>query len=689
MNRKDIIFVLILIVILFGIYWKTFNYELVWDSRIYLKNNFLITENYPISSAFKFGYLREQLGAGKIDFYYRPLLTASFLIENKLWGLGNVTLRLTNLLIYILSLIFLFIFFKLQSDKKYFPEIATLLFALYPLNVDNIVWVLGRNDLFLLLWGSLTFLFLELFMKKKKFYLLICSSLFYLLGIFSKEAFLFFLPLLIIYEIIKRKKITIPYHFANIIATLIFFILKNKILGIKNLRFILSSSFTENVVSAIAALGYYFKSIIFPFDFDKFLSINEATNYLYLGIISILVIFYLLFLSKKDKELLIPLFFILVFLGGHVLLVFTFVFPFKLYARYMMIPALAFIWIFSKYISPIKEKIRLIIVFILLLLFIPSIIINASSYETELKFFQKAHKASPGNTYLLFQVANVLYERNNFMAAELFLNRSLQLSLRRGTAMLVSLLYADIELRKADYENVLKWIKSIEEFETLPNIQLGPYIKLKVNHKKAQVHIKQGNVDAAQKILKEAIREYKNFKRLYTELYFMYIGQNMWEEAKDIEKIMKARFSTLRSINTEQIRKKFDSLPAEGKIGFYISYNNFYKAVSFVQNMSSLDVNHQILLAKLYYWLGKEKKAEEKINEILLENPDDYNILNAIGFMYLRDLIRAKEALFYFQKSLKLNESQPEIAQLIDYIENEYLSKLKPVWPDKSQQNSL
>jgi len=75
-----------LVVILFGIYWKTFDYDLIWDDEMYFKHNILFIENHPIGSAFKFGYFSEQLGVQGRDHYYRPLLTASFLLENKLWG---------------------------------------------------------------------------------------------------------------------------------------------------------------------------------------------------------------------------------------------------------------------------------------------------------------------------------------------------------------------------------------------------------------------------------------------------------------------------------------------------------------------------------------------------------------------------------------------------------------------------
>lgn len=101
---------------------------MVWDDNLYIKQGLLFTEKHSLLDSFKYGYFREQLGMEGADFYYHPLLTASFMIENSLWGLKTFTLRLTNLLIYIFSLFFIFLFLKRQYDKNYFPEIATSLF---------------------------------------------------------------------------------------------------------------------------------------------------------------------------------------------------------------------------------------------------------------------------------------------------------------------------------------------------------------------------------------------------------------------------------------------------------------------------------------------------------------------------------------------------------------------------------
>lgn len=678
-KNKSIIFIIFLIIILFALFWKTFNFELIWDSKIYFKQNPLFTENYPLWAAFKQSLLREPLGVNIIDFYYRPVLTLTFMMEHKLWGLQNTNLRIINLIIYIFSMIFLYSFFKLQSEKKYFAEIATLLFALFPLNVDNIVWIVGRSDLLVLFWGSLTFLFLELFIKKGKYLFLILSSSFYLFGIFSKEAFLFFIPVLFLYEFIKRKKISLPYHLANIFITLFFLILKSAILGIKNLRIILSSNIIENIKVAISSVGYYFRSIVFPFSYDMFLSMEEITNlkYLFLGILFILLFAFLLYKSKKELELIIPLSFIVFFIGGHLLVVYTTLYPFKVYARYMMIPALGFIWIFVKYLGLLAEKIRFTLVFIIVLLFIPSMIISAYSYKTELRYFQRANRSSPENSYILYKIANILHEKEDYLAAELALNKALQFKQLRETAMLINLLYADIEFRKAEHNKVFERLKRIEGYADSPHVELAPLMKFQIDHKKVLIYTCQGKFRPAEKLLKENIERYSNKKELYKELYNLYIGHTLWEKALAVEKMAKDLFPSLKNLDTRQTKREFDSLSDKARIGFYIRHRNYAKAREIIYTMTPLNLDLKILLSKLYYWQGKEEDAKKIINEIILKYSENTRVLNTMGNFYLRDFIRVEEALFYFKKSLEINENQPAISNLVSYLTENYLNKLK------------
>ncbi len=68
MKKKDALFILILIIILFGLYWKTFSYELIWDTKILIQQNLLFKENPPLWPAFKFGYSGNSVGWVRLTF---------------------------------------------------------------------------------------------------------------------------------------------------------------------------------------------------------------------------------------------------------------------------------------------------------------------------------------------------------------------------------------------------------------------------------------------------------------------------------------------------------------------------------------------------------------------------------------------------------------------------------------------
>jgi Tfp pilus assembly protein PilF len=683
MAKKDIVFLIFLVVILFGLYWKTFNYELIWDDEVFFKYNLLFIENHPLSAAFKFGYFSEQLGVQNQDHYYRPLLTASFLLENKLWGIHGTTLRITNLMIFILSLVFLYVFLKTQGDKGYFPEIATLLFALFPLNIDNIVWIVGRGDLLFLLWAALTFLCLERYLRNRNILNLGGSLFFYLLGMLSKETFLLFFPILILYELSRRKKITWVYHLSNLGITLSVFFIKNAVLGIKSVALSDSAFSSQSFAQMIGTAGYYFRTILFPFSYDMFLPLGRMTGFFYLifGLLALLFILFLFFLAKKDRTLRLPTAIFGVFLAGHVPLIFTTIYPYQIYSRYMMIAALGFVWIAARLLTRIEEKTRLSIVLLLLLAFMPSLIISAGSYKNKTAFWERALKSSPNDPYVLMQSAKTSYENNDYLTAELALNKSLSLSMKRETAIMVSSLYADIELARADYEKVLRWLNSIEEIERDPQVRIAPFVRYQVNGKKAQVYLSRGDMAAAEKLLIDNISAFSSFKEGYSGLYGMYTSTEQWEKAARLEKTMKEIFPHyFAKIDTAGMKAEFGNLPFEKKMSLFIQSRNFSAAVALVNTMPALDLDHQLLLAKLFYYQGNPEAGEKIIRAILENAPDDPEILNKVGYFYLSNLIRIREALPYFEKSLSLNLAQPEISYMVDRLKNNYLTKLKDPW---------
>ena len=683
MLKKDLVFLIALVVILFGVYWKTFDYDLIWDDEMYFQHNILFIEHHPVSSAFKFGYFSEQLGVQGRDHYYRPLLTASFLLENNLWGIRNTTLRLTNLVIYLFGLFALFFLLKRQGEYPYFPEIATLLFALFPLNLDNIVWVVGRGDLLMFLFAMLSLLFLDLSLKKHRILYLGLSSLCFLLGILSKETFLFFFPVLVIYEAVKRKRISSLFHLANLGLLAFFFFVKLYVLDLRNMKFILRSDIGESLTAALGTAGYYFRTMAFPLSYDMFIPVREARRPFYVGfgIVAVLFVLLLLLRSLRKASLLVPTVLLAVFLGAHALLVFTDIFPYQIYSRYMLVPGLALIWLLASALKGLRERPRFVLVFALLVAFIPAVILNAGSYKNKTVFWERAQRSLPSDAYVLFQSAKSAFENKDFLSAELFLNRSLSMDMQREVAMLVSMMYADIEIARADYRSALRWLGSVEEFNSQPKIQVAPFIRYQVNEKKAQIHRSRGEVEAAETVLQDNLSRFSTVKEAYARLYDLYLSRGLWDKAAGLETTMKAVFPAyFAGTDTAAARTQCEQLPFDKKMSFYIEYRNFDAALALLETMPALDVDHRLLRARLLYYRGSPDEAEAAIAAVSDAHPGDVEVLNKIGYLYLSNLLRVKPALEYFDRSLRLKHDQPEVIYLTGRLKSQYLEKLKPVW---------
>jgi tetratricopeptide (TPR) repeat protein len=559
------------------------------------------------------------------------------------------------------------------------------LFSLYPLNSENIVWVVGRGDLFLLLWGSLAFLLFEIFLKKGKPVFLAASSFFFLLGVFSKETFILFLPLLILYEKIRRQKISWPYHLANAAAILVFFLTKNVILGVKNIKLAYLPNSAENLRAALGTLGYYFRTMVFPLRYDMFLPVTEMSRPLFLvfGLLAAAFLACLIVWAKKAKELALPAGIFGLFLLGHVPLIYANIVPYQIYSRYMMVAGLGLVWLLAYFLMRLKERPRFAVVFLVLLLFIPSIVINSGAYKNSSVFWRRAMKSSPHDAYVLFQAAKTAIENKDYLSAELDLNRSLGITMKRETAILVSMLYADIEMMRADYPGVLRWMSSIEGFNQSPGIKVAPFVRYQINAKKARVLVSQGDIGAAEKLLVENIANYSTVKEAYSDLYSLYVSHALWQEAAKLEGKMKAVFPAyFAGIDTAKMQREFETLPFEKKMTFYIQNRNFGAAIALVKTLPSLDLDHQFLLSKLFFYEGKAEEGKRVIQEILDQNPENYEVLNKVGFFYLYNLIRVKTAIGYLEQSLALNSSQPDVTVLVGRLKKDYLEKIKDVWPE-------
>ena len=86
-------------------------------------------------------YLHNGVGEG----HYWPLTYSSFWLEHKLWGFSPVGYHVVNLLLHFVNTLLLWrLLAHLEAPA---PWLVAALFAVHPVHVESVVWIIGRKDL--------------------------------------------------------------------------------------------------------------------------------------------------------------------------------------------------------------------------------------------------------------------------------------------------------------------------------------------------------------------------------------------------------------------------------------------------------------------------------------------------------------------------------------------------------------
>lgn len=183
----------------------------LWFDFVYLDDNLILSIQYErvsdlseIFNAFKGGYLLET--------YYRPMVIISFIIDNFICDQSVMIYHLTNIVFHIIIAIMLYyILLKLKFSQIQSLVIAVF-FAIHPINVNAVSWIVGRNDLLFALFSLMSFItYLNYQIRKSKIYL-IASLLTYLFSILSKESGIIIPLLFIMYEILLGENKNIGFR---------------------------------------------------------------------------------------------------------------------------------------------------------------------------------------------------------------------------------------------------------------------------------------------------------------------------------------------------------------------------------------------------------------------------------------------------------------------------------------------
>lgn len=222
------------------VYANSLTNSFIWDdSAVIVDNDFIKSwKNFP--RIFNRSYLTRisdigdlgtrDIGSGEAS--YRPIVTISYFIDYHLWGLNPFGFHLHNLILHITNAILLYFLINLISKNKSLSLLASLLFALHPVNSEAVNVISFREDLLIFLFSLSSFiLFINMgdYAGKKKTFLYCASVILFLLALFSKEMAATLPILFILYDyLIKRapgKNIfnSLKSRYLGYIITLLFY----------------------------------------------------------------------------------------------------------------------------------------------------------------------------------------------------------------------------------------------------------------------------------------------------------------------------------------------------------------------------------------------------------------------------------------------------------------------------------
>ncbi len=136
-----------------GAYARALDNGFVWDDRV------LIAENPKVKDLAQLGeLLRADLFYGVVEEprqmgYYRPLVSASYAFDYRLWGLSPRGFHLTNLLAHLGATALLLVLLVGLGAGTVAAAAGAALFAVHPIHTEAVTWISGRTDVFALFFS--------------------------------------------------------------------------------------------------------------------------------------------------------------------------------------------------------------------------------------------------------------------------------------------------------------------------------------------------------------------------------------------------------------------------------------------------------------------------------------------------------------------------------------------------------
>jgi protein O-mannosyl-transferase len=268
-----------------------------------LDDRILIIEYQPLigkisnlPSLFKRGVFNETQ-----DYYYRPVLMLSLMLDAQMAGISPKFYHFVNIVLHLVSAgLFYLLLIKLKL-RKTSAFLLALIFVVHPVLVQAIVWIPGRNDSLLAVFGLLSILYFIKYIEDKKVFHLLLHFFFLMISLLTKETAIGIPIICIVYFfVLNRQKKSIStwiYLIAAWFASIISWYM------VRSLYTISKSGILIGMISGpyekFRVFMGYFGKIFFPFNLSVFPIAEDTT--IACGLSAFVLLTGLIYFSK-DKD---------------------------------------------------------------------------------------------------------------------------------------------------------------------------------------------------------------------------------------------------------------------------------------------------------------------------------------------------------------------------------------------------
>jgi len=278
----------------FLLFGQTLRFDYTWldDQTLVLNNLENLKSAANIPSAFT-GDVFHSLPGNR--YYYRPVLTLSFMADAGIGGGSFTAFHAGNILYHVIAVFLVFLLFAELGFDRLRSFLFSMLFLVHPLVTQVVAWVPGRNDSLLAIFSAGSFLFFIRYLKTGRQLTLWLSFFFYVLALFTKEnaiviPFLFAAYAFLVSRV-PWKKMFLPV-LSWILLTTAWAVIRHQALGAQGG----ASLFVQvlSVMRGLPALLPFLGKAVFPFDLSVFPILADMKVSLVLGM-GVLVLLGVLF----------------------------------------------------------------------------------------------------------------------------------------------------------------------------------------------------------------------------------------------------------------------------------------------------------------------------------------------------------------------------------------------------------